>query len=267
MATFVDQREDEELNEDEELSSLEETPEEEQPQEAEDSTEDEDEVPEKYRGKSAKELAKMHQEAEKLVGRQSSEVGELRKIVDDFVKTQLAKEQAHTSTQVDDEVDFFDDPKKAVEYAIANHPKIKEAETATQQLRLQEAMAKLKTKHPDFEEIVLNEDFLAWVTASKFRTELLHKADRTYDFDAADELFSSWKERRSVVDQTKKNEDVERKKQVKAASTGNTKGSAESPSRKVYRRADIIKLMQTDPERYMSLAEEIRQAYAEGRVR
>ena len=30
----------------------------------------------------------MHQEAEKLLGRQSSEVGELRKVVDDYISTQ-----------------------------------------------------------------------------------------------------------------------------------------------------------------------------------
>ena len=54
---------------------------------------------------------------------------------------------------------------------------------------------------------------------------------------------------------------------MKKASTGNTKGSAEAPSRKIYRRADIIKLMQTDPDRYMALAEEIRRAYSENSVR
>ena len=42
----------------------------------------EPEIPDKYRGKSAEELVQMHQEAEKLLGRQSSEVGELRKVVD-----------------------------------------------------------------------------------------------------------------------------------------------------------------------------------------
>ena len=30
----------------------------------------------------------MHQEAEKLLGRQSSEVGELRKVVDDYIANQ-----------------------------------------------------------------------------------------------------------------------------------------------------------------------------------
>jgi len=34
----------------------------------------------------------MHQEAEKALGRQGSEVGELRRIVDDFVRSQSVKQ-------------------------------------------------------------------------------------------------------------------------------------------------------------------------------
>ena len=45
-------------------------------------------VPEKYQGKSLEEVVQMHQEAEKLLGRQSGEVGELRKVVDDYIATQ-----------------------------------------------------------------------------------------------------------------------------------------------------------------------------------
>jgi len=263
MAKFIDQREDEDLN-GEDVASFEEP--EEETQEPEE-TPAEDDIPEKYQGKDLKDIVRMHQEAEKLLGRQSSEVGELRKIVDDFVQTQLTKEQqAHAST-TEPEVDFFEDPQKAVEYAIANHPKIKEAETVSQQLKRSEAMARLKATHPDFEKIVTNEKFLEWVTKSKFRVDLLARVDKGYDFDAADELLSSWKERAEIVKQTATTETQARKDSVKKASTGNTKGSAEAPSRKVYRRADIIKLMQTDPDRYMALAEEIRKAYAENRVR
>jgi hypothetical protein len=260
MAKFIDERDDETLQEGEEFSepTLE-------PEEVEE-TVTEDELPDKYQGKDIKEVVRMHQEAEKLLGRQSSEVGELRKIVDDFVKTQLAKEeQAHNST--DEEIDFFADPQKAVDAAIARHPKIKEAENVTRQLYQQEAMAKLKSSHPDFETIVQDKKFLDWVTDSKFRTDLLRKADRDYDFEAANELISNWKDRQSMVSEAAQTETKARKETVKKASTGNTKGSAEAPSRKIYRRADIIKLMQTDPDRYMALSEEIRTAYAEGRVR
>ena len=54
---------------------------------------------------------------------------------------------------------------------------------------------------------------------------------------------------------------------MKSANTGNARGSAEGSRKKVYRRADIIKLIKTDPERYQSLSDEILKAYAEGRVK
>lgn len=264
MATFVDQREDEDV-EGEEVTDFEDS--QEQPAEPEEIQEEQQsDIPDKYQGKSLEDIVRMHQEAEKLLGRQSSEVGELRKTVDTFIQTQLAKEeQAHASTA--EEIDFFDDPKRAVEHAIANHPKLKEAEAVTAQMKQSEALTRLKSTHPDFDKIITDQSFLDWVGKSKIRTQLLQSADKAYDFDAADELFSLWKERQNIVAEAAQTETQARKQSVKNASTGNTKGSGESPSRKVYRRADIIKLMQTDPDRYMSLAEEIRTAYAEGRVR
>ena len=264
MAKFIDQRDDEEVTEDEVVDFEDSNEQPSEPEEIQEAAEDE--IPEKYQGKDLKDIVRMHQEAEKLLGRQSQEVGELRKTFDDYIKTQLAeKEQAHASPA--EEVDFFEDPQKAVEYAINNHPKLREAEAVTAQLKQNEALARLKATHPDFDQIVMDQSFQEWVGKSKFRTNLLQQADKQYDFDAADELLTSWKERQEVVNATKETETKSRKQQVKSASTGSTKGSAEAPSRKVYRRADIIKLMQTDPDRYMSLAEEIRQAYAEGRVR
>jgi len=51
----------------------------------------EDDLPEKYRGKSTAQIAKMHQELEKLNGRQAQEVGEHRKFVDEMLKRELLK--------------------------------------------------------------------------------------------------------------------------------------------------------------------------------
>ena len=52
---------------------------------------DEDDLPDKYRGKSPKEIAKMHQEAEKLIGRHGQEVRELRELADSLIKQQDRK--------------------------------------------------------------------------------------------------------------------------------------------------------------------------------
>ena len=222
-------------------------------------------IPEKYQNKSAEELVQMHQEAEKLLGRQSSEVGELRKVVDNYIQTQLTPEQQ--APQEVEEIDFFTDPDKAVDRAIQNHPKIREAEAVTNQYRQSNAMAQLKSKHPDMESILQDTKFAEWIQASKIRTRLFVEADQKFDHEAADELFSLWKERQNVVQQTAQVEQQARKQAVKSASTGNARGSSESAPKKVYRRADIINLMKTDPNRYAALQPEIMLAYQEGRVR
>ena len=270
MAELIDENVDETLPEGEEFATFDE-PEtepdnstEEQPAEPEMEQDEDEDIPDKYKGKSAKEIVRMHQEAEKLLGRQSSEVGELRKMVDNFI---LSQTQAAKPTEEEDDIDFFEDPKKAVESAIAKHPKIKAAEQMASTMHQKSVHEMLKAKHPDFGGILNDPAFAQWVKGSKVRMELFARADKTYDFDAADELLSTWKERQRVVNQTKEVEEKEIKRSRKAAATGGGAGSGEGRSRKVYRRADIINLMQNDPARYLELADEITAAYSEGRVK
>jgi len=229
-------------------------------------TPSEPEIPDKYQGKSAQELVQMHQEAEKLLGRQSSEVGELRKVVDNYIQTQLTTEPQQQQEKVE-EIDFFTDPDKAVAQAIQNHPKIKEAETVSQQYRMQTALSALKTNHPDMETILKDTKFAEWIQASKIRTKLFVAADKQYDYESADELFNLWKERQQMIGQAANAEKQSRKQAVRTASTGSASGSSESSPKKIYRRADIIKLMKDDPHRYTALQDEIMRAYAEKRVK
>ena len=262
MATLIDERPPEDVDNEQEEQEVSQIAEEPEVQE----TPPEDDIPEKYQGKSTAEIVRMHQEAEKLLGRQSSEVGELRSVVDNYIQTQLDTTPQATQ-EPEEEIDFFSDPDKAVEKAIKNHPSIKAAEQQTQQYKQQTAQAHLQQRHPDMQEILQDGKFVDWIKGSKIRTQLFAQADTQYDYEAADELFTNWKERQQVVTQTAANEKTERKQAVKKASTGNAKGSGEAATRKIYRRSDIIKLMKDDPDRYMSLSDEIMQAYQEGRVR
>ena len=225
------------------------------------------EIPDKYQGKSLEDVVRMHQEAEKLLGKHSSEVGELRRVVDDYIQAQLSIKEAPEQQQEDDDIDFFTDPKTAVRRAIENHPKIREAQEYSEQYKKQATMAQLQANHPDMQEILQDGKFAEWVKGSKIRTQLFVQADQEYDYDAANELFSLWKERAQVAKQTAAVEKQARKQQLKSASTGNARGTGEGQRKKVYRRSDIIKLMKTDPERYQSLSDEIFKAYAEGRVK
>lgn len=262
-ATLIDERpEDNEATDQLEQNTIE-TPLEEE------LTQEEIELPEKYQGKSVEDLVQMHQELEKFSGKQSTEVGELRKVVDDYIQTQtqLSEQAPQQQQEQDEEVDFFVDPASAVNRAIDNHPKIKEAQAYTEQYKKQATMAQLQQQHPDMEAILQDAKFAEWIKGSKVRTQLFVQADQMYDYDAANELFSLWKERSQAVQQTAQAEKQARKSAVKTANTGNARGTAEGSRKKTYRRADLINLMKTDPDRYMALQPEIMAAYAEKRVK
>lgn len=230
-----------------------------------------EELPEKYRGKSAIEIAKMHQEAEKLIGRQANEVHEVRSLADQLLKQQLdskAKEAKPIEESLED--DFFADPASAVNRQVEKHPAVIEARQAALEMKRMKTAQQLSSKHPDFATIASDSGFQDWVKSSAIRLNLFAKADAEFDFESADELLSTYKELKQIKqqNQAQQSADVESKAQEQAmkAATVDVGGAGES-SRKVYRRADLIKLRMTDPERYMQLSDEIMDAYATGRVK
>jgi len=230
-----------------------------------------EELPEKYRGKSAIEIARMHQEAEKLIGRQANEVHEVRSLADQLLKQQLdskAKEAKPLEESLED--DFFADPASAVNRQVEKHPAVLEARQAALEMKRMKTAQQLASKHPDFATIASDAGFQDWVKSSAIRLNLFAKADAEFDFESADELLSTYKELKQIKqqNQVQQSANVESKAQEQAmkAATVDVGGAGES-SRKVYRRADLIKLRMTDPERYMQLSDEIMDAYATGRVK
>jgi hypothetical protein len=104
------------------------------------------------------------------------------------------------------------------------------------------------------------------VKSSPIRIKIFEQADSGYDYDSANELLSTYKQLRSVKQKQTSNEgEVTRKQNLKAVGV-DVGGSGES-SKRVYRRADLIRLKMQDPDRYDALSQEIMAAYSEGRVR
>jgi hypothetical protein len=224
------------------------------------------ELPEKYRDKSLDEVVRMHQEAEKLIGKQAQEVGEVRKLADELIRQNLTVKQQQQTRDVEPEIDFFENPQKAVQRTVDSHPDILAARQATLEMKRAQIQQKLAQEHPDFGDIAKNEDFANWVKSSPVRIDLFKKADAEFDYDSANELLSTYKELRSVKQkQTSNAGEATRKQNLKAAGV-DVGGSGES-SKRVYRRADLIRLKMQDPTRYEALSEEIMTAYQEGRVK
>ena len=224
-----------------------------------------DEIPDKYRGKQLSDIIKMHQEAEKLIGKQAQEVGEVRKLADELIKQNLAGKSQPVKEE-EPEVDFFENPQAAVRKTVDNHPDVLAARQASQEFKKMQIQQKLAQEHPDFGQIVQDADFVNWVKSSPVRIGLYAKADGEFDYDSANELLSTYKQLKGVkAKQTSDAGETQRKSNLKAASV-DVGGTGESGKR-VYRRADLIRLKMTDPNRYDALSEEIMAAYAEGRVK
>jgi len=229
----------------------------------------EENLPTKYKGKTLDEIIKMHQEAEKLIGRQAQEVGEVRKLADELIKRQLDNKKEVEVTK-EDEIDFFEDPKKAVSRAVESHPAIQEAKQQALLLKQQQTLTKLQQEFPDFQQTVADPSFAEWIKASPVRMRLYAAADADFDFDSASELLTSWNyvKPKAVAPASAPAPEIKaaQKAAVKSATVdvGSNTGATSS---KVYRRADLIRLQLEDPDRYYQLQDEIMAAYAQGRVK
>ena len=147
-------------------------------------------IPEKYKGKSIEDIVKMHQEAEKLIGKQAQEVGEVRKLADELIKQNLAGKPQPIKEE-EPEVDFFENPQAAVRKTVDTHPDVLAARQAAQEFKKMQVQQKLQQAHPDFAQVVQDPGFADWVKSSSVRMSLYSKADAEFNFDSANELLST----------------------------------------------------------------------------
>lgn len=220
------------------------------------------ELPEKYRGKTIEEVVKMHRDAEELIARQGREVGEVRKLADELIKSQLTPK---AEVEKPKEVDFFENPQEAIRQQIENHPRVLAAEQFAKQAQAEQSRQRLIQIHPDVQQIVGDVGFQEWVKASKVRTQLFQQADN-FDVDAANELLSTYKELRGVRQKMAAEVDTTARDKTLKAAAVDTGGSGES-SQKIFRRADLIRLKMRDPAKYEAMSDEIMAAYQSGRVK
>lgn len=234
----------------------------------------EPDLPEKYRGKSLEEVVRMHQESEKLIGRQAQEVGENRRLLDQFIKQQLESKQEAPPSKAQ-EIDYFEDPAKAINQAVENNPILRQLQEQQAQQAQLVAKQTIEKAHPDYLSVAQSDDFAAWIQASKVRVQLFAQASN-YDVDSALELLDTYKSLKGIQAQKaeatkaadeslKKTDEESRGKALKAAAV--QQGGTGESTKNIYRRADLIRLRMQDPSRYESMADEILNAYAEGRVR
>lgn len=231
----------------------------------------EEEIPEKYRGKSAMDIIRMHQDAEKLLGKHSNEVGQLRGIVDDLLARSQQTPSPAPQEPEEEEPDWFADPKaattKTVRSALESDPELQSLKNEVAESRRERSARALLQKHPDAMEIAQDPKFGEWISKSQVRTRMFQNAHTNFDSETASELLDLWKERQQMASKTANSAKDTRNRSAKQASTGSGRPSSEVRGKPILSRQRLIDLKTTNPDRYYAQIDVIKQAYAEGRVR
>lgn len=230
------------------------------------------EIPDKLRGKDEKEIARSYVELERKYGSMANELGHLRNIVEQvaFGKRQrdLGLEEEEDSITSDD---LLRNPAEAVEKLARKSTKTLEEKIAA--LEAQRLEEEFRRKHGNYEETVNDPEFLGWINKSPYRQRLAQRAAETGDYEAADELLSTWEEIQSMTKAEREEEeqkDKARRDDLIRQGRLERGGAAGSvTSKRIYKEADIHDLRLRNPDLYYSpqMQQEIMAAYRENRVR
>ena len=212
----------------------------------------------KFRGMDPDQLWDSYQNLERKMSQQGQELGQIRQLADTLIQSQARPKE--------EEIDFFDDPSAAVRREIESNSYLKSIEEQAKRMQAMSARSELLRRHNDYEEIDKSPEFSKWLESSKARQKLYLDASQNLDVDIADELMSMFKDSKARQSTEAEKLDSERKETLKSVkSESGTSGSA--ATKKIFRRADLLKLQIQDPDRYDQMQDEILLAYAEGRVK
>lgn len=242
-------------------------------------TDTEVDLPEKFRGKSVKDIVSSYQQLESQMGRMANDLGTQRVLTDrllnlrrdnDLRQNGAGVTQDYPETPKLKATDLAEDPagsiQRVVNATIAKRDQ--ETEQATREHARNAAAARLVQDHPDYQEYVNNAEFTQFINASPSRKRAAVSAQQG-DFDAGNDLLTEFKAHKKMASQTDDNTRLEaaRSASLESGSRGNSEGT--SKAGKVYSRADLLRLQLTNPDLYYSDEYQavIMKAYAEKRVK
>ena len=228
-------------------------------------TESEYKVPDKFKDKSVEDVAKSYEELEKKLGRQAKELGDTRKLADDLLRQELDKNKQTSAQELEEPTEFdYDNPLESVKKVIQQElAPVREQLQANRDISTRDKLAK---QHPDYMDIAASPEFSDWVNSSPIRVDLYRRANDQLEYNAAVELLDTWKALNPKKETPSKAETQKVTKQ-KINELSTESGSTGQTSTKTFSRRELINLRATNPSKYYEMADEIRDAYANGRVR
>lgn len=244
-----------------------------------------DDVPEKYRGKGAKDLLEIIQNQERLIGRHSQEVGQLRQetqslrgLVDKALQFKGAGDTGHSPNREDVALTGDELLKRPVESVTrvaerAVQPVAAKVEALEANLEAQRFAGQYPSALQDLED----PKFMGWVEKSPYRQRLVQRAfaDKSrIDWAAAEELWMGYEEIRSSAGAasaapntgkpTPNRSQPEDVSLVAGGGAGGGGTEVQSGAVEQFSERKLIEMQEKNPELYWSPA--IQQRIARGRV-
>lgn len=250
-----------------------------QPQQPQNQQEpDLEDVPEKYRGKSLKDIIAMHQNAESELGRKNNEVGVIRKLADELIGVRAAERQANRPEPrkplTTDEL--LNDPEAKILEVVRDVTEntVREQEERVSRMEASLQVQAFESKYPGFQTTMHSPEFGSWLqSGSDYRKRLALRAAEG-DFGAADELFGLYTEHASAARASQAPEPTNSgTAAARAASTVRSGGSNAAgvvpgaDGKKVWSRTELLDMRINRPEEFDQRQDEILAAYREKRVR
>jgi hypothetical protein len=231
-------------------------------------------LPEKYRGKTAEEIAEMHINAEKRLGQIQNELGSMRGLVSDLAQVQRP---AESQTEVTETIDVSGDDlinnpvetiRKVVQQDLNAVKQAQEAQLAEK--RIEQETQALLSEYGDVETITSSPEFQEFATRTPSRQADLNTAAQGEGLDqvaAARRLLENWKDfQQSLAPQTE-NTAPTPVEQARAVANEGPGASGKVVAKDAVYEADVIALIQSDPAKYRSpsFQAELMAAIKEGR--
>jgi len=248
-----------------------------------------DDVPEKYRGKSARELLDVVVNQDSHIGRQGQELGTLRNQVGTLqgqVETALRLREGNHDSRVDvgteEELDdnaFIINPRDAVSKTVQRETR--EQENRLARLEQQAAAIDFGRRYPTAQTDLEDPAFVDFVQRSQVRQGLAQRAfaDRdAIDYGAAEELWDLYEDFKSFQPQgqaTPNNETASQEavsqeptKQAPQMVTTGSSGDVGGSHKPTYSQAALNRMQAEQPDLYWAndTQRKINEARAEGRV-
>lgn len=248
-------------------------------------TKPESNLPEKYQGKTAEEIAEMHMNAEKELGRVRNEVGTYRGLVNDLTNLQRKAPEPQNVEQEQVDVsgdDILLDPVGAIDKVVTRRLQERDKAEADSHAQTQHELEgqRLAQEFPDLETIVASHEFQEFASRTTARQQDLITAAQGAGFEqvqAARRLLEDFTDFRDSqkpqqADSTVQTRPVEPAPDpgVQAAAAVSTEGAGPSgavSTKPLIYETDVIKLIQADPGKYRSpsFQGELMTAMREGR--